>query len=310
MPRRILAGSPGLSSSDYGNPDPDWLSVDWREHLRRVELPGAEVGYVEIGEGEPILFVHGIAGCWQHWLENLPHFGRHYRAIALDLPGFGTSPMPSWDIGIPAYGRLIHDFCEKIGVERSPLLVGNSLGGFIVTEAITAAPGRFDRVVLASAAGIVNTWNPEERAVLTAYAWDKFSPLFVARAKEILSHPRLRQLVFGPFVRYPNRLRGELLWELLIGGETGPGFGDALHAAIHHDIRERLASIEIPTLVAWGFNDWVIPVQAALSYHRRIPGSRLEIFERTGHLLQLERPARFNALLDDFLGQGRDGDST
>ena len=66
---RIVAGS------DYGNPDPEWPRIDWRRHLRRVELPGAEVNYVEIGEGEPILFVHGISGCWQNWLENLPHFG-------------------------------------------------------------------------------------------------------------------------------------------------------------------------------------------------------------------------------------------
>lgn len=303
MPSGVSGTAAGLSSSEYGNPDPEWLNIDWRAHLRRVELPGSAVNYVEIGEGEPIVFVHGISSCWQNWLENLPHFGRRYRAIALDLPGFGGSPMPSWEIDIPAYGRLIHDFCEKLGIERSPMLVGNSLGGFIAAEAVTAAPGRFDRLVLASAAGIVNTWSPEERAVLTAYAWKRYGPLFLTNRDAILRRPRLRRIVFGPFVRYPSKLRRELLWEQLVGGVEGPAFGEALHAAISHDIRELLPQIEIPVLVAWGFNDRVIPVQAALSYHRRIPGSRLEIFERTGHLLQLERPARFNALLDDFLAQ-------
>src|SRR5262245_34049754 len=63
---RLAAGS------DYGNPNPEWRRIDWRPHLRRVELPGAEVNYVEIGEGAPVLFVHGISGCWQNWLENLP----------------------------------------------------------------------------------------------------------------------------------------------------------------------------------------------------------------------------------------------
>src|SRR5262245_13322652 len=150
-------------AGDYGQSDGEWLKVDWREHLRRIELPGAEVNYVEIGEGEPIVFVHGIISCWQTWLENLPHFARRYRAIALDLPGFGRSPMPSWPSDIPAYGRLLHDFCEKLGIERSPMLVGNSLGGFVAAEAVTTAPGRFDRLVLASAAGIVNTWRPEQR---------------------------------------------------------------------------------------------------------------------------------------------------
>ena len=147
--------------SDYGSPDPDWLKVDWRQHLRRVELPGAEVNYVEVGEGEPIVLVHGLSGCWQNWLENLPHFGRTHRVIALDLPGFGASPMPSWEIDIPAYGRLLHDFCEKVGVDGAATLVGNSMGGFIAAEAATASPGRFERLVLVSAAGIINTWNPE-----------------------------------------------------------------------------------------------------------------------------------------------------
>ncbi len=74
-----------------------------------------------------------------------------------------------------------------------------------------------------------------------------------------------------------------------------------MRALFGYDIRERLDEIEIPTLVVWGYNDRIVPVQAALSYHRRLPNSRLEIFERTGHLPQLERPARFNRLLDGFL---------
>ena len=292
---RIAAGA------DYGNPDPEWPAVEWHRHLRQVSLPGAEVNYVEIGEGEPILFLHGISGCWQNWLENLPHFGRGYRAIALDLPGFGASPMPSWEIDMPAYGRLVHDFCEKLGVEGATV-VGNSMGGFVAVEAATIAPQRFSRLVLVSAAGIINTWNPEARATATAFAWKKFGPLIADRGAWILTHPHARQALMGPFVRYPARLGTDLLWEQVNGGTRCPGFGDALQAMIHRDIRERLGTIEMPTMIVWGQSDRVIPMAAALSYHRRIPHSRLEIFERTGHVPQLERPARFNALLDDFLG--------
>jgi pimeloyl-ACP methyl ester carboxylesterase len=276
--------------------------VDWRRHLRQVELPGSSVNYVEIGEGEPIVFVHGLAGCWQNWLETLPHCGRGHRAIALDLPGFGASPMPSWNVDMPAYGRLIHDFCEKLGVEGGSL-VGNSMGGFIALEAATTAPERFDRLVLVSAAGIINTWNPEVRATATAWAWQTFAPTVSELARTIVSHPRSRQITLGPFVRYPNRLRADLLWEQIVGGAECPAFGDALKALIQHDIRERLGEIEMPTMIVWGQSDRVIPLAAALSYHRRIPHSRLEIFERTGHVPQLERPARFNALLDEFLAE-------
>ncbi len=299
----VLSGSVNFPATDYGNPDPEWLKVDWRMHLHRVQLPGAEVNYAEVGEGEPILFVHGISGSWQNWLENLPHFGRGHRAIALDLPGFGASPRPSWEIDMSAYGRLIHDFSEKLGIEGGTI-VGNSMGGMIAAEAVTAAPGRFERLVLVAAAGILNTWNPEERAVATAWAWKTFGPHFADRGRWIVTHPRARRLVFGPFVRYPNRLRADLLFEQINSGlERAEGFGDALRAAIRHDMRERLGEIEIPTMVLWGQSDRVIPVAAALSYHRRIPHSRLEIFERTGHVPQLERPLRFNRLLDEFLAE-------
>lgn len=289
--------------SDYGNPDPEWLEIDWRQHLGRIKLPGAEVSYVELGEGEPIVFVHGISGSWQNWLENLPHFSRTHRAIALDLPGFGASPMPSWPIEMPAYGRLLHDFCEKLGLDRDVSLVGNSMGGLVAAEAVLSAPERFDRLVLVSAAGFINTWLPHQRGKATSQAWDTFGRPFGAAARFFVTHRRARYAMFRFAIRYPNRLSKELLWEQMASGLPCPGFADALDAVIEYDARDRLEEIQIPVMIAWGTDDWVIPSVAAHSYQRRIPHSRLEIFERTGHVPQLERPARFNALLDNFLGE-------
>lgn len=288
---------------DYGNPDPDWLKIDWREHLRRLSLPGAEVNYVEIGSGEPIVFVHGISGSWQNWLENLSHFGRGRRAIALDLPGFGASPMPSWTIDMFAYGRLLHDFCEKLGIVEGATVVGNSMGGLVAAEAVLSAPERFDRLVLVSAAGLINTWLPHERGAATSHAWQTFGPHYRRAARAIVRNRLLRYLTFRPFIRHPGRLRPELLWEQMTSGLPALGFADSLDAVIEYDARHRLAEIEIPVLIVWGTHDWVIPSVAAHSYHRRIPHSQLAIFEETGHVPQLERPARFNALLDDFLRQ-------
>jgi pimeloyl-ACP methyl ester carboxylesterase len=285
---------------DYGNPDPEWLGIDWRPHVHQVDLPGATVNYAEIGEGEPIVFIHGISGSWQNWLENLPHFGREHRAIALDLPGFGASPMPSWTIDMPAYGRLLQDFCEKLGVEGATL-VGNSMGGLVAAEAVLSAPGRFKRLALVSAAGLINTWLPHERGVATSRAWSTFGRPFGAAARFVVTHARARYAMFRFFMRYPGRLRKELLWEQMASGLPAPGFADSLDAVIEYDARERLEEIQIPTMIVWGMDDWVISTAAALSYHRRIPHSRLEIFERTGHVPQLERPTRFNRVLEDFL---------
>jgi pimeloyl-ACP methyl ester carboxylesterase len=307
MPDRSENGKPPLfPAADYGDPDPEWLKIDWRRHLHRIGLPGAEaVNYAEIGEGEPILFVHGIAGCWRNWLENLPYFGRGYRAIALDLPGFGDSPMPTWDISMPNYGRLIHDFCERLGIDRVAALVGNSMGGFISTEAVIQRPERFDRLVLISAAGVSfaewqgKTFQAAGRIVKAAI------PFLSGERRAFLTRAWGRKVVFGRIIRNPNRLRPELLAEQVRPGLQAPGFSDALATIWGYDTRARLPEIEIPTLVVWGLNDQIVPIEAALGYHRLIPRSRLEIFERTGHLPQLERPVRFNPLVEEFIESSR-----
>ncbi len=296
------ANLPLFPAADYGEPDPEWLKIDWRRHLHQVDLPGAKgVNYAEIGEGDPILFIHGIAGCWRNWLENLPYFGRTHRAIALDLPGFGDSPMPSWPITMGDYGRLIHDFCERLGIEKVAALVGNSMGGFIATEAVIEEPDRFDRLVLISAAGVsFAEW--EGRSFDAASRIFKAAiPMMSGERRSYWTRPRGRKLAFGRIFRNPNKLRPELLAEQVRPGLQAPGFSDALTAIWGYDTRARLPEIEIPTMVVWGLNDQIVPVEGAIAYHRLIPRSRLEIFERTGHLPMLERPRRFNPLLEGFI---------
>lgn len=304
MPDPDSQGLPSFPADDYGNPDavPEWMQVDWRRHLHQVDLPGADaVNYAEIGEGEPIVFVHGIAGCWRNWLENLPHFGRSYRAIALDLPGFGDSPMPSWEITMANYGRLIHDFCERLGIDSVAALVGNSMGGFISTEAVIEEPDRFERLVLISAAGVSFAEWEGRSFEAGARIFKAAIPMMSGERRSYWTRPRGRKLAFGRIFRNPNRLRPELLSEQVRPGLQAPGFSDALTSIWGYDTRARLQEIEIPTMVVWGLNDQIVPVEAALAYHRLIPESRLEIFERTGHLPMLERPGRFNPLLEGFI---------
>jgi pimeloyl-ACP methyl ester carboxylesterase len=306
MDGSVREEAPLFPAPDYGNPDPSpaWLGIDWREHLHRVELPGATVNYAEVGEGETVLFVHGLAGCWRNWLENLPHFGQGYRAVALDLPGFGDSPMPEWEISMAAYGRLIHQFCDALGIDRVAMLVGNSMGGFVATEAVIQQPDRFQRLVLVSAAGISWAEAKGRRFTAGARTVQAATPFLVSRFL-MLNRPLGRRIAFDRLARYPEKLRPELLAEQVNPGPGSDGMVDAMAAIIGYDTRERLTEIEIPTLVVWGLSDHIVPVEAALGYHRLIPRSRLEIFERTGHLPQMERPTRFNALLDDFAESAR-----
>src|SRR3954451_11149802 len=141
-----------------------WLGVDWREDRRWIEVAGPTVNVVELGEGDPIVFIHGLAGSWQNWLEQLPVFARSHRAIAFDLPGFGQSPMPRGKIAIAGYGRLVEALLTALEVPRA-VLVGNSMGGFIAAEVAIQFPARVQRLVLVSAAGLTVEHQRDERAL-------------------------------------------------------------------------------------------------------------------------------------------------
>jgi pimeloyl-ACP methyl ester carboxylesterase len=293
--------TPSDGPDPYGDPDPKWLRIDWSEHRRRIEVVGSEVNYVEKGEGPSLVFVHGLSGAWQNWLEQIPHFSASHRVIALDLPGFGGSPMPPWEISIPAYGRFLRDFCERLGIDRCAL-VGNSMGGFIATEVAIVEPERVERLALVSAAGITWARARREPAAMLGRVGRAALPLALRFQLSGIRRPGLRKRAFQGVFYDPGSLRREVLWENLTPAMTSPGYLDAITNLVGYDIRDRLEEIEVATLIVWGRNDRVVPVPAALSYRKRIgDNATLEIFDRCGHVPQLERPVRFNRLLERFL---------
>ena len=299
LPRATPADGP----DPYGNPDPEWLRIDWREHRREIEVVGAKVNYVEMGQGAPIIFVHGLSGAWQNWLENLPHFARTHRAIALDLPGFGASPLPPWEITIPNYGRFLRDFCERLGIDRASV-IGNSMGGFISTELAITEPERVDDLVLVSAAGITWARARREPATMLAHVGRAAAPFALRFQMSGLRRAKFRQRAFGGVFYDPNALRREMLWENVIPALQSPGYFDAMTNLVGYDIRHRLEEIGVPTLIVWGRNDRVVPVPAALAYEKRIgDNAELVIFDKTGHVPQIERPVRFNRVVEEFLAR-------
>jgi pimeloyl-ACP methyl ester carboxylesterase len=246
------------------------------------------------------LLVHGLAGCWQNWLEQLPRLGERYRVIALDLPGFGHSPMPSWEISVPAYGDLVRDFGVALGLDRIAI-AGNSLGGFIAAEAVIANPGRFEKLALISAAGISHARQRPEPAALAGRLAIGLAPLAFNFQERALRRPKLRHSAFRSVFYKPTELRAELLYEQYFNGNGRPGFLPALTSLMGYDFISRLGEVETPTLIVGGRNDLIVPPNDAIEYGRLLPNSETVIFDRTGHCAQLERPVRFNRLLEAFL---------
>ena len=297
----VAADRPSQEDPDrYGPPaDSAWRHIDWAAHQHWVLVDGTPVNYIEMGEGPPLLLIHGLAGSWQNWLENIPYFARTRRVLAPDLPGFGDSPLPPEKISIPGYGRLLDHFCTSLGAERGSV-IGNSMGGFIAAEVAIAHPQRVDKLVLVSAAGITAEHQRNERALAlmrrfeAALAWASTHP-----KPNFLLRPRGRQALRLVFA-HPEKLPGPLLFEQAKGSGK-PGFIDALDALSAYPLRDRLERISVPTLIIWGERDRLVPLRDADVFEELIPDARKIVYADTGHVSMLERPARFNQDVEAFL---------
>lgn len=293
--------TPASGPDPYGPADPSWLEIDWREHVSRRRVGHTEIVVAEIGEGPAVLLVHGLAGCWQNWLENMPALAEAgYRAIAIDLPGFGGSPMPHWKISMPAYGKLLESLVADLRLGEVTV-VGNSMGGLIAADVASRGPSWLTRLGLVSPAGMLH-------ASLRTLPTEVFSRLTVATAPLVtryqhraLLRPKLRYGAFKQVFHQPLAMRRELLWEFLERATDAPGFAPAVTSIPGFDLKERAETIEVPTLIVWGRDDRVIASQDARRYHRRIGPSELHVYGECGHCPMAERPTRFNRELIEFL---------
>jgi pimeloyl-ACP methyl ester carboxylesterase len=235
LPQLAPDPTPADGPDPYGEPNPAWLEIDWRRHVASVEVMDTRVNYAELGTGPPIVFVHGLAGCWQNWLENLPQFAAAgYRAIALDLPGFAGSPLPGWQISIPTYAELVDGFCRALEIEDCTL-VGNSMGGFISAELAIAQPGWLSRLALVSPAGVMHARMRRGVAETVAIAAAGSARLAHRFRHASLTRPRLRQLAFGEVFDSPELLRPELLWEFIQHAIEAPAFLPAVRGMAGYD---------------------------------------------------------------------------
>jgi pimeloyl-ACP methyl ester carboxylesterase len=295
-----LPADPG----DYGpGGRSEWLDIDWREHQRWLPVAGRWVNVIELGAGDPIVFVHGLSGSWQNFLENMPVMAHEHRVVALDLPGFGASDMPAEEISISGYARCVADVCEQLGVERATV-VGNSMGGFIGAELAIESPDLVDRLVLVSAAGLTTEGGVHDSVIGALGRLDDVAQAyfgwFVSRSQALTSRPRSRRLMLSIVTPHAHQLDPALAAEQ-VRGSGKPGFVAALDALNHYPIRDRLERIGCPTLIVWGEKDRLIPVGDAEKFERLIPDARKVVWPDTGHMAMMERPRAFNRLLEAFV---------
>jgi pimeloyl-ACP methyl ester carboxylesterase len=248
------------------------------------------------------VWVHGLSGSWQNWLENLPVLARAgYRCVAMDLPGFGASEMPAEKISITGYAAAVDELLQVLGVTRA-VVVGNSMGGFVGLELAIRFGTWVEKLVVVSAAALTieGQRNIFRLARVSARGLAMGAGWLASKSDELARRPRSRLAMFAIVAAHPDRLPAALVAEQLRGSGK-PGFIDALDALTSYPIRDRLGDIAAPTLVVWGAKDPLVPVRDAWELGRLIPDARVVVYEDTGHVAMLERPAAFNALVQAFV---------
>jgi pimeloyl-ACP methyl ester carboxylesterase len=298
------------AGDDYGVPaTPDWREVDWSPHVHQLAVDGRRVNYVDYGSARdgsrPVVLVHGLGGCWQNWLEQIPRLaadGR--RVVALDLPGFGASEMPAEDLSIEGFGRCVEKLCDSLDLGQI-VIVGHSMGGFTAAEMAIQFPRRVERLVLEAAAGISSNDLQREPVLAGARVVAALGTRAATASERLAVRPRMRWLAMQAVARYPSRLRSDFVFEQL--SHTGTeGFLPALEAIMSYDFRDRLGDVSCPTLIVWGDKDGLVPFKDAHEYEKLIDGARKVVFEDTGHSPMMERPQTFNDCLAEFLSEESD----
>lgn len=275
--------------------------------VRSIRALGLRLRALDEGEGTPVLLVHGVGGWAENWQEVIgPIAASGRRAIALDLPGFGESERPRrgsryFDPEEPFYARVIWAALDALGVRRAHL-VGNSLGGAVVTMAALGEPARARSLTLVAGAGIGLELAPMLRLVALPGVG------LLARLPRPLrwADDTLRACFHDPG-RIPAHLYPEVRrW----GHRSFPEFVRVLRAGVglrgvRPNLRERWVERARghsgPVLVVWGREDAVLPVAHAAAAHALLPHAEVVLIDGCGHLPMAERTEEFLAALLPFL---------
>jgi pimeloyl-ACP methyl ester carboxylesterase len=297
-----------------------------RPHLRpvrEVEAPSLQFrtihGYRRAfriaGSGPALLLIHGVGDKSASWEPVHAKLAQRFTVIAPDLLGHGESDKPRADYSLPAFANGMRDLLTVLGIDRVTV-VGHSLGGGIAMQFAYQFPQFVERIVLVSAGGVTT---------------DVGLPLRLAAmpmGSEALA-AALRVPGGLPALKFVGRAIGTLLGSTKVGRDLPVAVGlladlqesNALwafartlravvdgHGQLVTMLDRSYLMQSVPVQVIWGEDDLTIPVSHARIAHAALPGSRLEIFENSGHIPFRDHPDRFVEVVERFIDSTQPAD--
>ena len=282
---------------------------------KTVDLDGP-VHYLDFGgEGKPLLMVHGLGGNAMNWMAVGPDLSRHHRVVALDLAGFGRTPLFNRSAAVGANANLVHSFIERV-IGEPVVLMGNSMGGHIAMLEAADHPRWVSGLILVDPAipGVhVRRPDPTMLGVMAAITLPGLADMVIDRRARLLGPEGLVRETIAMVAADPSRIDATMIdahVQLMrerenLGRQNSRAFLQAIRSLglrmADPRFWARMRKIEAPALVIHGELDRLIPLSAARDLARRHPDWTFEVIDGVGHVPMMETPNRFLEVVNQWL---------
>ena len=247
-------------------------------HLLKKEK---DYRYIEVGEGTPIIVLHGLMGGLSNFDSVTNFFGNNgYKVIIPELPIYTMSLLKT---NVKSFANYLKDFIDFKGFD-DVILLGNSLGGHIGLYHTKLFPEKVKALIITGSSGLY------ESAMGGGYTKRSDYEVIKKKAQDVFYDPAVatKEIVDEVYETVNNR--NKLVKTLAIA-----------KSAIRHNMANDLPKMHTPTCIIWGKNDTVTPPEVAEEFHELLPDSDLFWIDKCGHAAMMEHPEEFNAILNSWL---------
>lgn len=270
---------------------------------------GTDVNYYVAGrkEGPPVVLLHG--GGTDHallsWADTLPALLAHgYRVYLPDAPGYGSSPLPAWPVGLSRLNDIVTLWAEAVGLQQA-VYVGVSMGGAMALAYALNHPQRVKKLVLIGSYGL------QARAPMHHLSYLMVrTPGFDRLNTWLARSPRLLKRTLTAIIRHPESLTDDLVTQVaqaMTNKDSQKAWNqfqrqELRWAGITTNYTPRLKDLRVPTLLIHGTHDTGVPLHDARKAAHLIPDAELRVVRNAGHWTQRDCPGEVNYALLRFLG--------
>ena len=236
--------------------------------------------YIEVGEGEPLMLLHGLFGALSNFKDLLDYFSKRNKVVVPMLPLFELDLLHTSVSGLEKY---VQKFIEFKGYDNIHML-GNSLGGHVALVHVLKHPERIKSLILTGSSGLFENGMGDTYPKRGDYE-------YIRKKTEVTFYdPAMatKELVDEVYDIVNQRIKVIKVIALA-------------KSAIRNNLGDELKEIKTPTLLIWGNNDTITPPFVGKEFNKLIPNSELHFIDKCGHAPMMERPDEFNEILNGFL---------